>query len=85
MIINFFGFAPFGIYIFWLSGARRSVARVTFSAIALSLAIEFGQVFFAGRHPSMLDLVLNALGALLGWLPAARFARLSSTPGSTRM
>lgn len=47
----------------------RRVVRAGLAAVAVSLLAETGQVFIEGRHPSTMDLVLNACGgAALGWV-----------------
>lgn len=67
--INLLGFIPLGILLMFASEQRLSVLSVTALSAALSLSIEFGQLFLPGRVTETEDLILNTLGGMLGaWL-----------------
>lgn len=65
-VINLLGFIPLGILLFCLAGGGRSVLAVTALCASVSLGIEAGQLFFAGRVTETQDLILNTLGGALG-------------------
>lgn len=72
IIINVIGFIPFGFFFSALllktSRQRRlltCVAIVIFG-IGLSLAIELGQAYLSTRDSSLTDVVMNAIGTILG-------------------
>jgi glycopeptide antibiotics resistance protein len=81
-VANVLLFVPIGCTLAGLiadRSRRLAVAAVPLTAavaIALSVAIEFGQVFISGRTPSWNDVVAESGGALAGalaWLAAGRF------------
>lgn len=58
-------FTPVG----WLAlraDSRRRTRRAAIVVTALSFALVLGKVWFAGRHPSLLDLVAQGVGGLAG-------------------
>jgi len=68
-LANILLFLPFG-----LTASRasfESVVRATAYSAVLSLVLEVGQVFQAARILSVVDVVLNTLGALVGALLVA--------------
>jgi hypothetical protein len=69
--VNLFGFLPLGVVVaVWLRRRRRG-QRVWLGVLlvmAVSLAIEVGQIWLPGRFPSAVDLALNTLGGGLGML-----------------
>ena len=71
ILLNLFCFVPLGFL-----GARVSQVKHFHAALLLSLltsmTMECGQIFFAERIPSLLDLLLNMSGGALG---AAVFSR----------
>ena len=72
-------FVPFGLA---LACARRRpptwILAVSI-AVPLSLLLELGKLLFEGRHPSLLHVVPDAIGTLIGVSIARRyFARISS-------
>jgi glycopeptide antibiotics resistance protein len=68
-IVNLLGFIPLGMLLICLSGGSLSVMAATALCACLSLTIEVGQLFFAGRVTETADLLLNTLGAGLGaWI-----------------
>jgi hypothetical protein len=80
--INLLGFIPFGFLLMGLlTGSRKrgtiaSVVIVTVAGFLLSAGIEYVQSWFPARNSSMLDLLLNTLGAELGawlWAIVVRF------------
>lgn len=75
--LNVLAFVPLG----WLSVAvlRRRVAVAALALLALSAAVEAVQSLpDVARQPSVLDVVLNASGGLLGALLGAATARRRS-------
>jgi VanZ family protein len=73
IFINIFGFIPFGFLVTTLLQTRhgdRGTIRVLFLLIlaggVFSLSIEILQVFLPNRHSSLLDLITNVLGTLIG-------------------
>jgi hypothetical protein len=78
---NIAGYAPLGFLLAlgMLRDGRRARWAVPLAALlgaALSLGMEFLQIYLPRRVPSNLDLSLNAAGALLGALLAALLERL---------
>jgi hypothetical protein len=65
LAVNLLGFVPLGLLVAWAGGRRGLVAATVFGA-SLSLLIELAQVWIPGRDSSGIDLICNALGALLG-------------------
>jgi len=77
---NVAGYVPLGFLLAlgWLRGGTRARWAVSLAALmgaALSLGMEFLQIYLPRRVPSNLDLALNALGALVGALVAALLER----------
>jgi hypothetical protein len=77
VVINLLGFVPLGLVLgVWLRRRRAGgLVLGALLAMAMSLAIEVGQVWLPGRFPSLLDLALNTAGGVLG-LALARSAPL---------
>ena len=67
VLINLLGFVPLGAYVAWHSNGHTKMTLAIVAAVAISLSIEIGQVLFAGRYPSLVDLFLNVAGAAIGW------------------
>jgi hypothetical protein len=67
LVLNLAGFVPLGMLIAWRRGPRGVLLAVA-CGLTLSLTIELLQTWIPGRHSSLVDLVCNALGALLGGL-----------------
>ncbi|WP_419879288.1 VanZ family protein [Brevibacillus centrosporus] len=72
MLYNLLGnvglFLPLGILVPTLFSSFQSIHRVFFTALAASLSIEFLQFWFALGSFDVDDLLLNIVGALLGYL-----------------
>lgn len=65
-VANVLLFVPFGVLVALLLGARRW--RVVVAGLVLSASIEITQrLALPGRVPSVQDVVLNTVGAALGW------------------
>jgi VanZ family protein len=65
LLSNFLLLAPLG-YVLALGPARRRVVAGAVGGACLSLMIELGQIFLLGRIVSLMDLLLNTLGAAAG-------------------
>lgn len=67
-VANIALFAPFGLFftLRWLHGPAVSRRLLLLLAFALSLSIEYYQVYCHNRSTSLLDLVDNVLGAYVG-------------------
>ncbi|CAI6084112.1 VanZ family protein [Cohnella sp. JJ-181] len=83
--LNLFGnialFAPFGLFLGLFASCR--LPAVLFYALAVSLALESAQLVFAMGSFDVDDLILNALGAAVGYglfasTALARAARIAS-------
>ena len=84
---NLVGYLPLGLLLAWAMGGPVyrvwwPMSAAVLAAAALSYGVEVAQHFLPGRHPSLLDWVLNTVGAAagallilwtrrLGWLQAA--------------
>ena len=72
VIINVLGFVPLGFLAMGLlaemrrTGFWQSLGSVVAFCLCVSLAIELVQYFLPGRSSSMVDLLTNTLGALVG-------------------
>jgi hypothetical protein len=77
VLLNLFGFVPFGALLVTLLAPRFSIRRaVVMAATAgclLSLGIEFAQSWIPTRSSSLIDLLLNTVGAGLGAVLVAGF------------
>lgn len=74
MVANLLLYLPIGICgFFGLTALRATALRggvTVLLAAALSLAIEIAQAYDIGRHSSILDVILNTLGAGFGFVAA---------------
>ena len=71
---NLLGFIPLGWLIALVRAPRPSIFVAAILCAALSVTIEFGQIFLPTRVPSVDDLILNTLGGAIGaWLAKRRF------------
>ncbi len=70
MIVNLFGFIPFGVFafLFFRQSAKsfRAILLAAVSGVAVSLTIEYLQVYLPGRTSQMTDLILNSGGTVIG-------------------
>ena len=72
VLLNLVGFIPFGFCLRWQLQLRRpqavlsSVLIAASCCVGLSLLIETAQIWLPGRNSSLLDLILNSFGALMG-------------------
>lgn len=77
MIGNIVAFVPLGILLPMAIRSRWSVVLVVITALGLSVAIELGQLAvsvwlgYAYRSTDVDDVILNVLGALLGYVAFA--------------
>lgn len=67
-ILNIIFLIPFGFLLPSLWGKYDSLRKTIFLALIFSLIIEFGQLFIKFRATDINDLVMNALGGVLGWM-----------------
>lgn len=75
MVWHFTIFVPLGWLLARARRARRPYAAVAASAALIGFVLESGKLLFVDRHPTLLHVVPNAAGAVLGaWI----FRRLSS-------
>jgi glycopeptide antibiotics resistance protein len=85
MLLRSISFAPLGIFLALAFGRRERQGEVVTLLTGLLLAslVEFGQYFIPERHPSVTDLLIEVLGAWLGYRLAQHTARaLAGAPAS---
>ena len=78
---NILLYIPFGFFAA-LAVERRKIAAIvgaTLAGLALSLIVELGQFYDAGRYQEISDLCSNTLGALLGAIAAVAVRRRVSS------
>ncbi|MFO0954883.1 MAG: VanZ family protein [Isosphaeraceae bacterium] len=79
LVVNFIGnivaFLPFGVLLGRMLGPKASALRVTALAAGLSAAVELTQYLSGRRVADVDDVILNGLGALLGYLILLGFRR----------
>jgi hypothetical protein len=84
VLINIFGFVPFGFvfvaYLKWNRNLSRAAIVTILCGAAISLTIEILQEYIPGRDSGVLDLITNTLGTFLGvllfrWVPAQNLTR----------
>ena len=74
IVLNFFGFMPFGFMLYKMLGKRvlrrkiTGIAIVLAASFLLSMMIESLQTLMPARDSSLLDLTLNTLGGASGGL-----------------
>ena len=77
VVANILMFAPIGLLLVLLFGARRWAAALVL-AVAFTVCIELVQLGIPSRVADINDVVLNASGALVGLLAGLLFARVRS-------
>jgi len=77
---NLAGFIPFPFLVIFVTG-RANATKLIWGALGVSLSIEAGQTLLATRSPSLVDLVLNVLGAAIGMGLLQLGARLVTARG----
>ena len=89
MVVNVLGnlaaFVPLGVLLPMLPGGVGSARRVAFVGFLLSLEIEALQLLSRQRTADVDDLILNTLGALLGYFAFARLNRSRLGLGEDRL
>lgn len=65
---------PLGYLLGYLHPGRGTAPAAAALALALAAVLEAGQAHIAGRYADVTDVIGAVLGALLGWLAAARGA-----------
>lgn len=87
--INVLGYAPLGFLLALAlrrtGAARAAVPLAALAGTALSLGMEFLQIYLPQRVSSNMDLVLNAAGTLLGAALAALLDRLGAIDPWSRL
>lgn len=72
IMINIFGFVPFGFvfaaYLSWNRNVSHSLLITILCGAAISLTIEVLQEYIPGRDSGILDIITNTLGTFLGAL-----------------
>jgi hypothetical protein len=75
MLLHFFSFIPFGYLLGLLRPGKASLRTNVVYGTGLALGILLTKVFFANRHPCLIDVPLQGLGTWLGaWLALTRTA-----------
>ena len=59
-------YVPFGLSLALDRGAKRGVRAAMLAALALSLPVEMGQLFFRLRDPSATDVLMAVAGSAAG-------------------
>lgn len=70
---NFLLYVPFGLSLAYGRGGRPGVATAVLAALAVSLPVETGQLFFRLRDPSATDVLMAICGSASGSLAAQAF------------
>ncbi len=74
-------FAPLGVLLAWSLSARLPGMVVLLGAMILAAVLEAGQLFLPDRYASATDVLVESVGAWLGYWLTARFLRqLSGRP-----
>lgn len=81
---NLAWFVPFGVLAPLVWPRLRRLSRLTLAAAGLSLGIELGQFILATGATDIDDLLLNTLGAVLGWQLGRGLQALRSAVSAAR-
>ena len=85
LVVNFLGnivaFLPFGVLLPMVRTTRTRAREIACVAAGFSTAIEAMQYLFARRNADVDDILLNTLGALLGYGLLRACERLALTQG----
>jgi len=73
--LDLLSFIPLGFLIVWARRPPVSTVSATAAAAALALALAAGKFLFHDRHTSLVNVLMQIAGALLGALLASRLAR----------
>ncbi|MCA9204739.1 MAG: VanZ family protein [Planctomycetales bacterium] len=76
---HFAGFVPLG-YLVDFAGQIYGPPQVLTSIFAFATALNGGKLLIMGRHPSIIDLLLNVAGALAGFFARQRLASKRKLP-----
>ena len=79
---NIAWFLPFGFLLPFLTGRPRNAAWLALFGFLLSFLIEFSQFMFGTGDTELDDLILNTLGALLGFWAYRGYVRLRKRKGA---
>jgi VanZ family protein len=71
VLLNILGYLPVGLVL-----ATWGPARVAVTAAVFAMSAEAGQLFMMHRDPSLVDVVCNVLGGILGAVVVPRFRRI---------
>ncbi len=88
--VNILGFMPFGFMVFWYrrlakpAGRAGNVVWAVGAGAMISLAIELTQAWLPNRTSSVMDLVCNTMGTLLGALIARRILSRAALSAKSR-
>lgn len=81
LLINVLGFVPIGL-LAALGWRRRPLLAAAAFGLALTLTMEIGQIVVVDRVPSLLDVLLDFSGALIGgWYVGRRLAGRAGLSG----
>jgi hypothetical protein len=70
LLLNFVCFIPLGFVLATIGGRRTMMVLAVVICAAASFCVEFAQIFFAYRMPSVSDWISNSLGGFVGALVA---------------
>jgi len=77
MSINLFGFMPFGVLLVWLRRPTMGIQAAVIWATIFSLSLEVGQILVQSRYTSLIDVLCNVVGALIGYAAARRMVGMT--------
>jgi VanZ family protein len=76
------GYALLSLAFAWGIGIQKPgvIWKAWLLTVAYAVTDEFHQSFVPGRNASLMDVVIDALGASIGLIPVVVFRKLSSLP-----